>query len=144
MTSKIVERGDRIKIKYNCKLDDGRIVMSSSRSGPFEFTAGSDELFEKVSKGVVGLKLHESKKIKLTAKDAFGESNKKLIRAIDNSAIPPEVKEGEVVIVESGGTTEEWTVLKRDGKEAVIDANHQLAGFDISFELQVIEIKKSS
>jgi len=136
--------GDRVKIHYTGKLEDGTVFDQSPPTDPLEFTAGPDgEVIEGLSRGVVGLAEGEAKTITVAPELAYGERQPDLEQTVPRGMIPAEVKEGDPVKAETeDGTVVVW-VVQLDEETARVDANHPLAGRTLVFEVEVIGIEKA-
>lgn len=139
----IVAAGDRVKIHYTGKLEDGTVFDRSGEDRPLEFTAGSDaEVIEGLSRAVVGLAKGEPSTITVPPELAYGERQPGLEQTVPRQMIPAEVREGDPVKAETAeGVVILW-VAKLDEETALVDANHPLAGRTLVFEVEVVSVEK--
>ncbi len=137
-----VAKGDVVNVYYTGTLSDGSVFDSNVGKESLEFTVGSGQLIEGFDKGVIGMKLNETKKITIPAKEAYGEPRKELVIKIPKSDFGEnEVKEGMGVKTESG---EEGIIKEVKGDEITVDFNPPLAGKDLTFEIKVASIDKKA
>ena len=135
--------GDTVKIHYTGKLDDGSTFDSSAGREPLEFTLGTKQVIPGFENGVLGMKVGESKTIKIPFKDAYGPRDDKLVMVVDRSKLPkgvnPQVGE-ELQLGQPHGKGMVVKITQVSDSSITIDANHPLAGKDLTFDLQLVEI----
>lgn len=137
------ESGDTVKVHYAGKLVDGTVFDSSVERGPLEFTIGSGQLIARFEEAVIGMKPGESKTITISAEEAYGPRHEELVFEIDPSQISDDVQleVGSVVNFYSpliGGM--KAVVIAVSESTVTVDANHPLAGEDLVFDIELIEI----
>ncbi|MDB2606720.1 peptidylprolyl isomerase [Zobellia sp.] len=139
-----VKENDKLKVHYTGKLATGEVFDSSVERGePLEFTLGRGELIPGFEKGLIDMKVNEKKTVNIPKEEAYGEPKTELIQEVPKSQLPqdiePKVGMGLVSQTQSG---QEINLLVTDVKEEsiVVDGNHPLAGKDLIFELEVVEI----
>jgi FKBP-type peptidyl-prolyl cis-trans isomerase 2 len=132
-----------VKVHYTGKLADGEIFDTSDGKEPIEFTLGQGQLIPGFEKGLIDMKLNEKKTINMTKDDAYGEVNETLIQEVKKTDLPqdmePKVGMG---LVSKSPDGQEINLMVVEVKEEtiVIDGNHPLAGRDLIFDLEVVEI----
>jgi peptidylprolyl isomerase len=137
------KKGDSVKIHYTGQLDDGTVFDTSQDKDPLEFTLGEGKLIPGFEEAVEGMKVGEEKKAEIPADHAYGPRRDDLLLSVPKEQLPdgldPEVGQhlqmnpgdGRTVVVEVKDVTDE---------EVILDANHPLAGKDLTFEIQVVDI----
>jgi FKBP-type peptidyl-prolyl cis-trans isomerase SlpA len=132
-----------VKVHYTGKLADGEVFDTSDGKEPREFTLGQGQLIPGFEKGLIDMKLNEKKTINMTKDDAYGEVNETLIQEVKKTDLPqdmePKVGMG---LVSKSPDGQEINLMVVEVKEEtiVIDGNHPLAGRDLIFDLEVVEI----
>jgi len=132
-----------VKVHYTGKLADGEVFDTSEGKEPIEFTLGEGQLIPGFEKGLIDMKLNEKKTINMTKDDAYGEVNETLIQEVKKTDLPqdmePKVGMG---LVSKSPDGQEINLMVVEVKEEtiVIDGNHPLAGRDLIFDLEVVEI----
>ena len=112
-------------------------------TGKLEFTLGQGQLIPGFEKGVIDMKLNEKKTITISKEEAYGEVNKDLIQEVKKTELPqdmaPEVGMG---LVSKSPDGREVNLMVTEVKEdsIVVDANHPLAGKELIFDLEVVDI----
>ena len=139
-----VKENNTVKVNYTGKLSDGQIFDTSEGREPLEFTLGQGQLIPGFEKGVIDMKLNEKKTITIAKEEAYGDVNPALIQEVSKADLPqdmtPEVGMGLVSKTQDGRETNLMVVEVKD-ESIVIDGNHPLAGKDLIFDLEVLEIK---
>ena len=140
-----VKANDTVKVHYTGKLADGQVFDSSVERGePIEFTMGQGQLIPGFEKGLIDMKVNEKKTINIPKEEAYGEPREELIQEVQKSQLPEEIKpEVGMGLVSKSPDGQEMNLVVRDVKEEtiVVDGNHPLAGKDLVFDLEVVEIK---
>jgi FKBP-type peptidyl-prolyl cis-trans isomerase SlpA len=139
-----VKENNTVKVNYTGKLTDGQVFDSSEGKEPLEITLGQGKLIPGFEKGLMDMKLNEKKTITIAKDEAYGDVNDALIQEVKKEQLPqdmtPEVGMGLVSKTPDG---QEINLLIVDVKDEtiVVDGNHPLAGKDLVFDLEVLEIK---
>ena len=135
--------GDTVRVHYTGTLKNGEVFDSSSGRDPLEFELGSGTVIPGFEAGVMGMEVGEKKSITIPCKDAYGERDEKMFLKIERAQLPedmdPEVgmtlgmntDTGQAIPVKVAEVTDE---------SITVDANHPLAGEDLNFELELVEI----
>ncbi|MGM0480281.1 MAG: FKBP-type peptidyl-prolyl cis-trans isomerase [Bacteroidota bacterium] len=138
-----VKQNDKVKVHYTGKLANGEVFDSSLERDPMEFEVGKGQLIPGFENGVIDMKVNEKKTITVPSDEAYGEPRKELVQEVPKDRLPedikPEVGMGLVSTTPQG--QEIQLVVKEVKDEAiVVDGNHPLAGQDLTFEVEVIDI----
>ena len=139
-----VKENNTVKVHYVGKLSDGQVFDTSEGKEPLEFTLGQGKLIAGFEKGLIDMKINEKKTITISKEEAYGESREDLIQEVDKSQLPeditPEVGMG---LVSKSADGNEMNLLIVEVKEStiVIDGNHPLAGKELTFDLEVVDIQ---
>ncbi len=135
--------GDSVKIHYTGTLENGETFDSSRGREPFEFTLGAGQVIPGFDDAVTGMGIGETKTETISADRAYGSHRDEMIIKVSKEQIPegvnPEVgnrlamqtRDGQQVPVEVTDVTDEGLTL---------DANHPLAGKDLTFEIELVAI----
>ncbi|QXP59893.1 peptidylprolyl isomerase [Olleya sp. HaHaR_3_96] len=139
-----VKENSAVKVNYTGKLSDGQIFDSSDGKEPIEFTLGQGQLIPGFEKGLIDMKLNEKKTITIAKEEAYGDINEALRQEVSKTDLPQDMKpEVGMGLVSKAPDGRETNLLVVEVKEdtIVLDANHPLAGKDLIFDLEVVEIK---
>ncbi|MFA5993217.1 MAG: peptidylprolyl isomerase [Candidatus Pacearchaeota archaeon] len=149
MTEQKVKKGDKVSIEYTGTFDDGEVFDSNVRDGecvhPLAFIVGSGMVIPGFDKAIEGMIIGDAKKVKILAKDAYGEKNQDLIKTMPKPAsFPPQAKEGMLIGV---GPTQDQQIpaliVKLTDSEITLDLNHPLAGKNLNFDIKVLDIQEA-
>lgn len=136
-----MNQGDKVKVHYTGTLSDGTVFDSSEGKEPLEFTIGENQVIAGFESGIKEMKLNEEKNINITAKDAYGERDERMVVSVPRDKFPPEVQAGGTLLMK-GPNGERFPAVVKDvkEKEIFIDLNHPLAGKDLNFKVKVVAI----
>lgn len=138
-----VKENDTVKVHYTGKLTNGQVFDSSLEREPMEVALGQGQLIPGFEKGLVDMAVNEKKTITIDKEEAYGEVNEALFQKVSKTQLPedlkPEVGMG-LVGSNAQGQEQQFRVAKVEEEDIIIDANHPLAGQDLVFDLEVVEI----
>jgi FKBP-type peptidyl-prolyl cis-trans isomerase 2 len=138
-------KGDRVKVTYRGTLDDGSVFDSSEGKDPLEFIIGEGNLIPAFEEAVAGLTRGERTTTRVPAANAYGERNEEMVFEVEKSFLPdnidPQVGQSLKLKKDDGSAVPVSITAVTDGK-VTIDANHPLAGMDLTFEIELMAIAK--
>lgn len=139
-----VKKGDQIKVHYIGTLNDGTEFDNSyKRNEPIAFPAQMGNMIKGFDDAVIGMSVGEKKSINIPAVDAYGPQIEEAIMTVPKTNFPPDFAFEEGALVqgqtESGQPIQALMVEIRD-EEVVLDMNHPLAGEDLNFDIELVEI----
>lgn len=140
---KEVKKDDTVKVHFKCKTNDGLVFSSKDNNKPLSFKVGEGRLLKDIESGVVGMKVSEKKTININHEQAYGAVNEDLIKEINKNLLPKDIepKVGlELFAREPDGKEIKVRIIKILEDSIIIDANHPLAGKDLEFEIELVEI----
>ncbi len=154
---KQVKLGDRVKFNFNGTLEDGTVFDSTYESdnceddgcgcggtgGPMELEIGADQFFPQIEAALVGMSPGDRKTLTITADDAFGDYDEEMVSIVPRGQFPAGINPAlgdDFELVNDDGESMVVTVIEVDDAEITLDANHPLAGEDLTFELELVEI----
>ncbi|MAS36957.1 MAG: peptidylprolyl isomerase [Anaerolineaceae bacterium] len=135
--------GDNVKLHYTGTLNDGTVFDSSQGREPLEFTLGQNQVIPGFENAVVGMEPGESKTVNIPADQAYGPQRDDMILEVSPEEFPPDVnpKVGDrLQIRQSNGATFHVTVQEITDTSVKLDGNHPLAGQDLTFQIELVEI----
>lgn len=142
-----VKSGDKIKVHYHGKLTNGETFDSSAGREPLAFEVGSGMVIKGFDDGVTGMVVGEKKTIQIPFMDAYGPRNPEMVIEMPKDRFPADMElELGMPLVMSDGQGQQFQVTIVEIKEAAVmlDANHPLAGQDLTFDLELVEIEGGS
>lgn len=135
--------GDLVAVNYTGKLDDGTVFDSSRNPGrtPLEFTVGGGQVIKGFDTAVTGLAVGESRTSRIPPKDAYGEVDEQLRIKVPMDRAPKGLTPGAKVQLSNGAIA---TILSVTDSEVEIDANHELAGKALTFDVELVRLTQAS
>lgn len=137
------KRGDTVKVHYTGTLEDGTIFDSSRNGEPIEFTIGGGEVIPGFEEAVVGMSPGESRRQVVPATEAYGPARPDMKVEVDREMIPDELElfvGQELEIEDQEGRVNNVVVSGLTEKTVTLDGNHPLAGKDLQFQIELVEI----
>lgn len=139
------QKGKTVKVHYKGTLENGDVFDSSIGRSPLEFTVGAGQMIKGFDDGVKGMKVGDKRTLKLPPEMGYGERNEDLIFSLSKESLPkgyaPELGDHLQMKTNYGGTIT-VKVFSIQENELTLDANHDLAGETLTFEVEMIEIKE--
>lgn len=142
-----VKQGDKVKIEYEGKLDDGN-VFDTTKHGehnhPIEFVVGEGKILPAFEENVMGMKKGEEKEFKIPSEKAYGQHNPEAKKEFPRSSLPQdkEPKPGMALMLSSPqGQQFPAKIMEVTEESVVIDLNHPLAGKDLNFKIKLADIE---
>jgi peptidylprolyl isomerase len=137
------KRGDAVKIHYTGRLQDGTVFDSSRGKEPLEFTLGDGRIIPGLEEAVEGMKEGESREADIPSDQAYGPRRDELLVQVERERLPSEIEPEPGLALQMRtpeGNLVPVVITQADEEVVVMDANHPLAGKDLSFELESVEI----
>ena len=141
--SRQAQPGDRVTVHYIGTLDNGRIFDQRDSDAPLAIHLGSAEVFSALEEQIVGMAVGEVKNIHLSAEQAYGPRLKANLLRVPRELFPPgqELRISQKLNIELGpGELRVMRIRRYDEQEVLLDGNHDLAGCDLTFALQLVAI----
>ncbi len=142
----LAKTGDTVKVHYTGKLLDGTVFDTSVGSEPLEFTIGQGQLIADFEQAVTGMKPGESKTITIPADEAYGPYRDDFVFEMEKDKLPeglvPEIGM-QLQMTQTDGNLIIVKIIDISETTITIDANHELAGQDLIFEIELVEIAAS-
>ncbi len=138
----VAKNGQSVKVHYTGKLVDGSVFDSSQGREPLAFTIGQGQMIPGFEQAVMGMTVGEVKETNIPCNEAYGERSNDLMVEVPKAQVPnditPEV--GMQLAINDGNRSRPVVVAAVDEEKIVLDANHPLAGKDLTFEIELVEI----
>jgi len=138
-----VRENDVVKVHYTGKLNDGQVFDSSLEREPLQVELGKGQLIPGFEKGLIDMAVNEKKTIRIDKNEAYGEINEALFHKVSKSELPEDIKPivgMGLVGSNADGSQQQFRIAKVETEDIIIDANHPLAGQDLVFDLELVEI----
>lgn len=139
------QNGDTIKVHYTGKHANGEVFDSSKGKQPIEFTLGQGSLIPGFEQGVVGMKKGEKKTLRILPENAYGPYRPELVSVVKLTQFPPHITPSVGLQLELSAEDQMpifVTITEINDEEATLDANHPLAGKELFFDVEIVELRK--
>jgi peptidylprolyl isomerase len=141
------KNGDTVRIHYTGKLTDGTEFGSSAGQPPLEFVIGSGQVLSGLEKQIDGMELGSSQTLTVPAEEAYGEHDPSKVQVVPRSAVTADVdvRPGQQLQAKTpDGGMLALVVTNVDDQKITVDANHPLAGRDLVFDVQLVDIVRAA
>lgn len=135
--------GDTVMVHYTGKLSDGTIFDDSTDRDPLQFTIGEGQIIPGFEQAVVGMSPGETKTEKIPIEQAYGSHRAEMVLELDRNQMPPDLQlevGQQLQLQPAPGQVMPVVVTYISDEKVTLDANHPLAGEDLVFDIQLVEI----
>ena len=135
--------GDTVRIHYTGTLDDGTEFDSSAGRDPLEFALGGGQVIPGFDSAVDGMAIGENKTVTIPADQAYGERHEQLVQQVPSDALPADMEPAVGMQLQSqspDGQVMNLVITDVGEEQITVDANHPLAGFNLNFAIELVEI----
>ena len=140
-----IKEGSTVSIIYTGTLEDGSVFDKvDDREKPFKFKVGSHQVIKKFEDSLLGLKRKDKKKLHINSVEAYGKRNDALLLKIPKNVLEGKVKvePGKHIMLSAPDGSNAYALIKEvNGDEVVLDLNHPLAGKDLNFDIEIIDVQ---
>jgi len=137
------KQGDTVKVHYTGVLRNGRIFDTTSEKEPIQFTIGQGDVIAGFEQAVIGMAPGDSKEQVIPADEAFGPRREEMVQQVSRADLPDhlELEVGkQLQVTDPGGQSAVLTITELSDSEVTLDANHPLAGEDLTFQIELVEV----
>lgn len=138
-----VKTGDTVQIHYKGTLEDGSVFDSSEGREPLEFTVGSGQIIPGLDAALPGMEVGDTQVVEVPADQAYGPEQPEARQSVPRSDIPAEIPleiGTQLSARNENGQDMTLTVFEVSDTHVVLDANHPLAGKDLTFDIELVAI----
>jgi peptidylprolyl isomerase len=139
------ENGDTVKVNYIGKLADGTIFDTSENKDPLRFIIGQQEVISGFDRAIIGMVTGEKKTVTISPDDAYGPLHEKMIETVAISLLPADLQlvlGGQLEVTRGDGQVMHFFIDALNDDTVTLNANHPLAGKELTFEIDLLEVKK--
>lgn len=136
------KKGDNVKVHYTGKLDDGTVFDTSQGKAPLEFQMGENQVIPGFEDAVKGMNPGDKKTFKIPCDQAYGERREELVAQIDREQFPDHLTleiGQQLQVPQEAGQPMIVRITEITDETVTLDANHPLAGEDLTFEVELVE-----
>jgi peptidylprolyl isomerase len=134
---------DTVKVHYTGKFEDGTVFDSSAGRDPLEFTLGKRMVIPGFEAAAMGMSPGEKKTVNIAAEEAYGPRREDMVMEVDRANMPSDIQPEVGQILQIGQSQDQMLqvmVTQVTEESVILDANHPLAGMDLVFEIELVEI----
>ncbi len=134
---------DIVKVHYTGKFEDGTVFDSSAGRDPLEFTLGKRMVIPGFEAAAMGMSPGETKTVKIPAEEAYGPRREEMVMEVARASMPSDIQPEVGQILQIGQSQDQMLqvmVAEVTEESVILDANHPLAGMDLVFEIELVEI----
>ncbi|MEJ5256741.1 MAG: peptidylprolyl isomerase [Fervidobacterium sp.] len=136
-----IKNGDKIKVHYTGMFEDGQVFDTSLNREPLEFVVGAGQVIQGFEEELIGLEIGDRKKFLIPFEKAYGPVREDLKFSVQRSMLPEDANVGDLLEVhQQDGGFFVVRIEELNENVAILDANHPLAGKNLIFEVEIIEI----
>jgi peptidylprolyl isomerase len=136
--------GNTVQVNYTGKLADGTVFDTSVGRAPLEFTLGTGQVIPGFEKAALGMKVGEKKTVTIPANEAYGPYRNELVLEVSKDKLPIGITPQVGLRLQQKGDNNSVivaTITKVSDTTVTLDANHPLAGKDLTFEIELVKIQ---
>lgn len=143
MANNTAQQGSIVKVHYTGSLSDGEVFDSSEGAEPLEFQIGSGQVIPGFELAITGMAEGESKKFTIPSQEAYGDREDSMMVSFPLSNLPEDFEAeigAQIDLEDEDGNQIPALIIDIDEEKILLDANHPLAGEDLTFEITVVSI----
>ncbi|WP_370337956.1 peptidylprolyl isomerase [Parvularcula marina] len=141
------QEGDTILINYTGSFADGTTFDSSEGREPLEFQLGARQVIPGLEKALIGMEEGEKKQVTITPAEGYGERDEARVQSVPRAQLPdnmPTEPGTRLTMQTQDGQAVPVVITEATDEAITLDTNHPLAGHDLTFDVEVVEIKKAA
>jgi peptidylprolyl isomerase len=139
----MIEKGNIVSVKYTGKLPNGEIFDTSEGRDPLKFQVGSGQIIPGFENAILGKNIGDKVTVNINPEEAYGEVREDLIVKVPMEQMPGEVEVGQSLQAQADNGQAVNVIIKEVNEDhVIIDGNHPLAGEELVFEIEVLEIEQ--
>lgn len=138
-----IKDGDTVSVHYTGTLTSGEVFDSSLEREPLKFTLGMGQLIPGFERAIMGLSVGQKATTNIPSKEAYGEHNSEMVLEVPKNQLPPEIDAQvgmQLQLNQPDGQAIPVQITQIKEEMITIDANHPLAGKNLNFDIEIIEI----
>ena len=134
-----------LSFHYVLSNDKGDVLDSSRNTDPFRVLEGKQQIIPMLEETLFGMSVGEKKRVHVPAEQAYGPVHENLRIKVNRNQLPPEnVQVGTQFTAAESGNMVIFSIVKIEGEEVFLDGNHPLAGVDLNFDVEVLEVREAT
>jgi FKBP-type peptidyl-prolyl cis-trans isomerase SlyD len=145
--SMLIGDGSVVSIHYTLKDEEGAVIDSSEGADPLSYLHGAGNIIPGLEHALVGKSAGESLEVVVEPQHGYGEYQAELLQVVPRSAFEgvDTIEPGMAFTAQAADGSQRRIVVRDvEGEEVTVDANHELAGMDLHFAVQVVEVREAT
>lgn len=137
------KNGDKVQVHYTGRFEDGSLFDSSRDRTPLQFTLGNGEMIPGFEQAVIGMKVGDTKTARIPAGEAYGSYIEDMVMKVDRRKFPADMELNTGIMLKIRQSDDSFIkvmVTEISDDTVVLDANHPLAGKDLEFDIELVQI----
>jgi len=138
-----VKQGDTVKIHYTAKMAGGKVFDTSRKREPLEFKVGEGKVIRGIEEAVLGMDQGDKKTVTISQEKAYGPHKNEMVVQVPRERLPDDLdpRVGQLLEVrQPDGNSSVVTVTDVTTESVTLDANHPLAGKELTFDIELLEV----
>lgn len=138
-----IKKGDKVSVNYTGKLKDGTEFDSSRGRQPLDFTVGEGMLIPGFEAAVIGKDVGDKVTVDIAPEDGYGAADPELIFTVARAQVPDDIplQVGTPLQLSNDDGKMDVTIIEVGPEEVTLDANHPLAGKELIFDIEIVDVK---
>jgi peptidylprolyl isomerase len=136
----MIQKGSTVQVHYVGKFEDGSVFDSSEGRAPLQFTIGANQVIPGFENGLIGLNTGDKITLNIEPKEGYGEIRQDLLIEVNNEQLPGKVEIGQTLQTTNSNQVINLTVKEIYENSVLLDANHPLAGKELIFDIDIVEV----
>jgi len=138
----MITKGNTVDVHYTGKLTTGEVFDSSEGKEPLKFQVGSGQIIPGFEEGLMGKKVGDKITVNIQPENAYGQVREDLFVKVPLDKMPGEVQVGQSLQAVGDDNRPVQVIIKEVNEDhVVIDGNHPLAGKELVFDIEVVDVK---
>lgn len=136
-----------VTMNFTLTDDKGNVLDTTDKGGPFSYLSGNQQILPKLEQAVNEMIIGSKKNIKLNAADAYGEYKEEVVQVVGKENFPQDIdlQIGMTYMAKSPeGEPMPFSITSIEGEEITIDFNHPLAGLDLNFDVELLDVRDAT
>jgi FKBP-type peptidyl-prolyl cis-trans isomerase 2 len=137
--------GDRARVHYVVKLEDGQIVGGSRGSQPLSFRIGKGKLIKPLEQAVIGMQVGQSRSVTVSPQEGYGQRNEDLVITVEKNQMPQhmDAEVGRTIqYMGKSGELVNMIVTAVGDNTVTLDANHPFAGLTLTYDITLVSLSE--
>jgi len=136
-----------VTMNFTLKDEQGKIIQTTNNNSPFQFLGGNQQILPKLEEEIDHMIIGSKKNVKIPAKEAYGEYSEQAVQQVSKNNFPKDIELEvgmEFIANSTKGEQMPFVVKEIKNEEVTIDYNHPLAGKDLEFDVELVDVRDAT